>query len=114
MRLGLHRIFADVAGQVEWESCNLGLSFLNVWYLVDVVTDGFSAFDKIHRSMDLLIAGSKLGFSFSCDGLSSSTLGLLLLVGVNPLSSTRSRYHQSHSPPRQLPSVVQLEQWEYG
>lgn len=58
------------------------LSSLNVWFLVDVVTDGFSAFDKIHRSMDLLIAGFKLGFSFSCDGQSSSTVGLLLLVGV--------------------------------
>lgn len=41
------------------------LSSLSVWFLVDVVTDGFAAFDKIHRSMDLLMAGSKLGFSFS-------------------------------------------------
>lgn len=85
------------------------LSSLTVWFLVDVATDGVAALDKIHRSMDLLIAGSKLGFSFSSNGQSSSTGGLLLLVGVTlclPHAISVALLPSSY----QVSSVAQLEQ----
>lgn len=85
---------------------------LSVQFLVDVFTDGFSAFDKIQRSVDLLIAGSKLGFSFRWDGQGSSTVGLLLLVGVTLClphgpGTTRVTFLPSSC---QLSSVAQPEQ----
>lgn len=70
-----------------------------------VVTDGFAAFDKIHSSVVLLIAGSKLGFSFSWDGQSTLQWDCLSLLGVT-LCLPHGPGTTSHSPPKQPPAVI--------
>lgn len=115
MCLGLQRIFAHIAGQVEWESSTCILTHLpslTEWFSMNVVTDGFVAFDKICRCVancrPQLRLLSQVGHSEQLSPVGT----LLVSCRYHPLSSTWSRCHQSHSPPSSclLSSVTQLEQ----